>query len=170
MGDLLSQEEINALLGTGIESDEGDDFVSFDDVVGSDDDNDSDSSLPPSISSDQIDALGEIGNISMGTSATTLHALLGQKVLITTPRVTVIRWEAVAANYDRPCIAIRVNYVEGVQGSNVLLLRERDVKIITSLMMGGTGEIDENEGITELDLSAIGEAMNQMIGSASTSL
>jgi len=158
MGDLLSQEEIDALLGTS--ADDVDDAVLEDEQP----------TDMPSITFEQMDALGEIGNISMGTSATTLHALLGQKVMITTPKVSIVRWQDIATGHDKPCICIRVNYVVGVSGSNVLLLQGQDVKIITSLMMGNDGAYDEDEGITDLDLSAIGECMNQMIGSASTSL
>jgi len=154
MADMLSQEEINALLG-------GDD---------TDIDND-DADMDVMLTSEQIDVLGEIGNISMGTSATTLFALLGQKVQITTPKVSVTKWNKVSDKYDRPCVGIRVNYTTGIRGTNVLLLKHNDVKIITSLMIGRGGEVDEgDEEITELDLSAISEAMNQMVGSSSTSL
>jgi flagellar motor switch protein FliN/FliY len=114
--------------------------------------------------------LGEIGNISMGTSATTLFLLLNQKVLITTPRVTVTKWGDLAKSYPRPCVGVRVNYVEGLNGTNILILNENDVKIIANLMMGGEGIVKEEDELTEIDLSAVNEAMNQMIGSSSTSL
>ena len=154
MADMLSQEEINALLGgddTELDKSNGD--------------------LDAMITSEQVDILGEIGNISMGTSATTLFGLLGQKVRITTPQVSVIKWSDVQSKYEKPCIGIRVNYVEGIEGTNVLLLKHHDVKVITSLMIGRGGEVDEGDDeITEMDLSAISEAMNQMIGSSSTSM
>jgi flagellar motor switch protein FliN/FliY len=156
MADMLSQEEINALLG-GMDTD-------FDDE---NENGDADAM----ITSEQIDVLGEIGNISMGTSATTLFALLGQKVQITTPKVSVIKWANVQNKYDRPCVGIRVNYISGIEGTNVLLLKHNDVKVITSLMIGLGGEVEKGDDeINEMDLSAISEAMNQMIGSASTSL
>ena len=116
------------------------------------------------------DAVGEISNISMGTAATTLSSLLNQKVNITTPRVEVADWDKLSRKYDRPCVMLQIRYKEGIDGNNVLILKERDVKIITDLMMGGTGNVDDGEELTDLHLSAIGEAMNQMMGSAATSL
>lgn len=151
MGDMLSQDEINALLGGG-------------NIDTASNDNEE------LIDSEQKDILGEIGNISMGTAATTLFALLNQKVTITTPKVNVINWNDLSDKYDRPCVGIRVDYKEGLIGSNVLILKQQDVKIIANLMMGGDGTVDSDEELTELDLSAIAEAMNQMVGSSSTSL
>ena len=116
------------------------------------------------------DAVGEISNISMGTAATTLSSLLNQKVNITTPRVEVADWDHLSRKYDRPCVMLQIRYKEGLDGNNVLILKEKDVKIITDLMMGGAGNADDSEELTDLHLSAIGEAMNQMMGSAATSL
>ncbi|MDR2903346.1 MAG: flagellar motor switch phosphatase FliY [Clostridiales bacterium] len=165
MGDMLSQAEINALLG-GMTA------------GGTDTNKNVDAAAPkgqakassPQLTGDEKDILGEIGNISMGTSATTLSALLGVRVLITTPRVDIIRWRSLSEGYDRPCVGIRVDYKEGIEGSNVMLLKDRDVKIISNLMMGGDGTEDIEGELNEIDLSAIAEAMNQMVGSASTSL
>jgi flagellar motor switch protein FliN/FliY len=159
MGDMLSQDEINALLG-------GDDSGGS---AESTETHPSDSDLDNRLTVQQKDVIGEIGNISMGTSATTLFALLGQKVMITTPRVKVMTWRGLAQTYNRPCVGIRVDYKEGLKGSNVLVLKQHDVKVISSLMMGGNG-IPDTEEINDLDLSALAEAMNQMVGSASTSL
>lgn len=159
MGDMLSQDEINALLGNT-------DLISGN--------TDADSSLSSYdrniLTSEEKDILGELGNISMGTSATTLFALLNQKVGITTPIVKVMDWHELSESYDRPCVGIRVDYKEGLIGSNILVLKQNDVKIIACLMMGGDGSIDKEAELTELDLSAIAEAMNQMVGSSSTSL
>ena len=156
MDGMLSQEEINALLnGGGID---GADSSSSDSAGVSDE-----------LSEEEKDAVGEISNISMGTAATTLYSLVNQKVTITTPKVSVTNWEELASSYDRPCVFLQINYREGIEGNNVLVLRERDVKIITDLMMGGIGQASD-EPIGELHLSAIGEAMNQMMGSAATSL
>ncbi|MDF2521644.1 MAG: flagellar motor switch protein FliN [Clostridia bacterium] len=152
MSDMLSQEEIDALL-------RGDSAAPQPDS----------SSQIEALSDEEKDALGEIGNISMGTSATTLYTLLNQKVSITTPKVTVLSWEELAGQYPIPYVAVQVEYKEGLVGSNLLILKEDDVKIITDLMMGGSGQTNA-EPITELHLSAISEAMNQMIGSSSTSL
>ncbi len=159
MGDMLSQEEINALLG-------GDDKESS----ASENDSTAASTGIDILSSEEKDILGEIGNISMGTAATTLFALLNQKVNITTPKVAVFSWKELASRYDRPCVGIKVGYKEGLIGANVLVLKQADVKIIADLMMGGTGEVDDERELSDLDLSAIAEAMNQMVGSSATSL
>jgi flagellar motor switch protein FliN len=84
--------------------------------------------------------------------------------------VTVLTWEELSDQYPVPYVAVQVEYKEGLIGSNLLILKENDVKVITDLMMGGTGEISDEDPITDLNLSAISEAMNQMIGSSSTSL
>ena len=121
------------------------------------------------LTEEQKDAIGEISNISMGSAATTLGMLLNQTVTITTPNVSYVSWEELSDSYDRPCVFLQIKYVEGLDGNNVLVLKENDVKIITDLMMGGPG-VASDEPITDLHLSAIGEAMNQMMGSASTSM
>lgn len=105
----------------------------------------------------------------MGTAATTLSTLLNNKVTITTPRVSYVTINELSQQYDRPCVFIHISYIEGIDGNNVLILKESDVKIITDLMMGGDGTNIDGE-LTELHLSAISEAMNQMMGSAATSL
>lgn len=158
MDGMLSQEEINALLG-GMGEDGGSD--SSDAQAGA-------GSVP--LSSEEKDAIGEISNISMGTAATTLSTLLNQKVLITTPNVSIANWEDISQSYDRPCVFIQISYIEGLDGNNILILREKDVKIITDLMMGGNGEDVDGTELSELHLSAICEAMNQMMGSAATSI
>ncbi|MDR1532568.1 MAG: flagellar motor switch phosphatase FliY [Clostridiales bacterium] len=175
MGDMLSQDEINALLGSSDDIDdksggpavpESEPFGINAQVEGVSED----SGLDSKLTGVQKDCLGEIGNIGMGTAATTLFALLGQRVLITTPKVTVKTWADLSKSYTRPCVGIRVDYKEGLQGFNVLVLKEHDVRIISNLMVGGNGIVPEDGELTEIDLSAIGEAMNQMVGSASTSL
>ncbi|ABW19037.1 flagellar motor switch phosphatase FliY [Alkaliphilus oremlandii] len=149
MSDMLSQEEIDALLGGSDTSNKSNNTVDF--------------------TMEEKDAIGEIGNISMGTAATTLSTLLGQKVTITTPRVQVLTIEELSKKYPLPYVAVDVKYKEGLEGTNLLILKEDDVSIITDLMMGGNGEVGAVE-LTELHLSAIGEAMNQMVGSSATSL
>ena len=153
MGDMLSQAEIDALLsGTPLSALES---AGFDTNV----------DLTPQ----EIDALGEVGNISMGASATALFMLLGHKVTITTPNVTVTTWEELSKEYVLPYVAVRVEYTNGLIGTNLLILKEDDAKVITDLMMGGEG-INIGGDLTDLHLSAISEAMNQMIGSAATSM
>ena len=154
-GGMLSQEEINALLA-GADKGSGDSSSAADSAAASDDEQ--------FLTEEQKDAIGEISNISMGSAATTLGMLLNQTVTITTPNVSYVSWDELADSYDRPCVFLQIKYVEGLDGNNVLVLKENDV-----LMMGGPG-VASDEPITELHLSAIGEAMNQMMGSASTSM
>ncbi|MBR6329238.1 MAG: flagellar motor switch phosphatase FliY [Lachnospiraceae bacterium] len=167
MDGMLSQEEINALL-SGMSSDDGGAAPSG-----------SDAPAQPAAAGDaggddlltdiEKDAIGEVANISMGTSATTLYSLVNRKVNITTPVVSVATWENVIAEYEKPCVFIQIQYKVGLDGSNILILKEQDVKIITDLMMGGDGT-DVSGELGELHLSAISEAMNQMMGSSATSL
>lgn len=173
MDGMLSQDEINALLnGMNAGADAGtadtpEKTESSSNIqAGSGSFNDGEFVLSDS----EKDAVGEISNISMGTAATTLSSLLNQKVNITTPSVAVSRWEDLSSKYDRPCVMMQICYKEGIAGNNVLILKESDVKIITDLMMGGSGQVSEDEPLSELHLSAIGEAMNQMMGSAATSM
>ncbi|WP_312049383.1 flagellar motor switch phosphatase FliY [Exiguobacterium profundum] len=154
MSEMLSQDEIDALLrGT------------------------SDNTPTPEVDakeehldSMESDALGEIGNISFGNSATALSTLLQQKVEITTPVVSEVRIEALRERYPTPHVALRVGYTEGIQGENVLVLTREDAAIISDLMLGGTGENVDPESLDEIRLSAVQEAMNQMMGAAATSL
>ena len=162
MDGMLSQDEINALLNETSETPQESNESASDNTPNTD--------KPEALSDTEKDAVGEISNISMGTAATTLSSLLNQKVNITTPRVEVADWDKLSRKYDRPCVMLQIRYKEGIDGNNVLILKERDVKIITDLMMGGTGNVDDGEELTDLHLSAIGEAMNQMMGSAATSL
>ena len=115
------------------------------------------------------DAIGEVANISMGSSATTLYSLVNRKVNITTPVVTLATWKTLLDSYEKPCVFIQIKYTQGLDGTNILVLKEHDVKVITDLMMGGDGTNTDGE-LGELHLSAISEAMNQMMGSAATSL
>lgn len=167
MGDMLSQDEINALLSgmsTGEPQAESTDEVSADVSAAGEV-----SSIPEKLTDMEKDAIGEIANISMGTSATTLFSLVNQKVNITTPVVSMARWETLMNEYERPCVFIQIKYTTGLDGANILILKEHDVKIITDLMMGGDGTNTQDE-LSELHLSAISEAMNQMMGSSATSL
>lgn len=160
MDGMLSQDEINALLnGVSDNADlSGTDAASMS--------SDIDESL---LTADEKDAIGEVANISMGSSATTLYSLVNRKVNITTPTVSLANWDKMLAAYEKPCVFIQIKYTTGLDGSNILILKENDVKIITDLMMGGDGTNVEGE-IGELQLSAISEAMNQMMGSSATSM
>lgn len=158
---MLSQDEINALLsGMDLSSNSGNSATS----------GDSASADPGELLTDvEKDAIGEVANISMGSSATTLYSLVNQKVNITTPVVTIAKWDSVLAEYERPCVFIQIKYTAGLDGNNILVLKEHDVKVITDLMMGGDGTNTDGD-LGELHLSAISEAMNQMMGAAATSL
>lgn len=159
MDGMLSQDEINALLnGVDLSADSG---AADTDTAGSPDGDD--------LTDIEKDAIGEVANISMGTSATTLFSLVNKKVNITTPVVEMCNWQDVLDAYERPCVFIQIKYTVGLNGTNILVLKEHDVKVITDLMMGGDGTNVEGE-LSELHLSAISEAMNQMMGSSSTSL
>ncbi|KOP29646.1 flagellar motor switch protein FliN [Exiguobacterium sp. BMC-KP] len=155
MSDMLSQDEIDALLrGAPSDSDDVSDSQSDEEVL----------------DEMEIDALGEVGNISLGNSATALSALLNQKVEITTPHVRMITMDELRSRYPIPHVALRVGYTEGFKGENVLILTQRDASIIANLMMGGDGVIDETAEMEPIALSAVQEAMNQMMGAAATSM
>lgn len=160
MDGMLSQDEINALLGNV-------------DDTGQDEGAGGDSSVATAtderLSAEEGDALGEIANISMGTAATTLSVLVNNRVEITTPQISYVTVEDLKERNEAPCVFIYISYRTGLEGKNVLVLKERDVKIITDLMMGGDGTNVDHE-LTDLHLSAISEAMNQMMGSAATSM
>lgn len=161
-GGTLSQDEINALLsGMDLSGDTPADAVPADDT--------SNSSVEDVLTDAEKDAVGEVANISMGTSATTLYSLVNRKVNITTPVVSMAKWDEIVEDYERPCVFIKIKYTVGLEGTNILVLKEDDVKIITDLMMGGDGTNIDGE-LGELHLSAISEAMNQMMGSSATSL
>ena len=163
MDGMLSQEEINALLGSM-----GDSAENTSDVAASEPTPaaaDSNERLSP----EESDALGEIANISMGTAATTLSSLVNNRVEITTPKLSYVTLDDLKEQNPAPCVFIYISYRTGLEGKNILVLKEHDVKVITDLMMGGDGTNTDAE-LTDLHLSAISEAMNQMMGSAATSM
>lgn len=151
--EMLSQDEIDALLkGT---SDIEDKVIPL--------------SIDDYLSMMELDTLGEIGNISFGSSATALSTLLNQKVDITTPTVTLIERGHIAEEFPHPYVAIQVLYTEGFSGVNMLVIKQSDATIIADLMLGGDGE-NPSDLLGEIQLSAVQEAMNQMMGSAATSM
>ncbi len=178
MDGMLSQDEINALLSGmdlseegvpgGIGSDEEVTEIPSDEPAA--DSPEQTVEIDQNLLSDvEKDAIGEVANISMGSSATTLFTLVNRKVNITTPVVELATWNTLMGDYERPCVFIQIKYTQGLDGTNILVLKEHDVQVITDLMMGGDGTNTDGE-LGELHLSAISEAMNQMMGSASTSL
>ena len=179
MDGMLSQDEINALLQGMDLSDTADSGASpetpQDSSSAENTDNGYVKDVAPTVGDEEgltdveKDAIGEVANISMGSSATTLYSLVNRKVNITTPVVTLATWKTLLDTYEKPCVFIQIKYTQGLDGTNILVLKEHDVKVITDLMMGGDGTNTEGE-LGELHLSAISEAMNQMMGSAATSL
>ena len=181
MDGMLSQDEINALLsGMDLSGDTPpeipEDLLSTNTSQGAMPSNtgffagaEASTSGNETLSDVERDAIGEVANISMGSSATTLYSLVNRKVNITTPVVELATWDSLLSEYEKPCVFTQIKYTVGLDGSNIMVLKERDVKIITDLMMGGDGTNTDGE-ITDLHLSAISEAMNQMMGSAATSL
>ena len=166
--DMISQEEIDALLAGGTTGDSGGDDSSSADAGGGDS-APSEQNLEGVISDIEKDALGEIGNISMGSAATTLSTLLGQKVSINTPTVTVATMSIIQEHYPLPYLVVEVGYTVGIDGNNVLAIQASDAAIIADLMMGGDGTNPRAE-IDEISMSAVGESMNQMMGAVATSL
>ena len=167
MDGMLSQDEINALLAGMDSSGGGDDGGSDAPAEGAPEETaeapsgggsgfvpaEIDESL---LTDDEKDAIGEVANISMGSSATTLYSLVNQKVNITTPQVELANWNTVLENYEKPCVFIQIKYTVGLEGTNILILKEHDVMVITDLMMGGDGTNTEGE-VGELQLSAISD-------------
>lgn len=115
------------------------------------------------------DALGEIGNITFGSAATALSTLLGLKVDITTPKVSIISRSQFEEAFPKPHVAVHVNYVDGFEGINSLVIKKRDAQVIADLMLGGEGNPADEE-LNEIHISAVQEAMNQMMGSSATSM
>ena len=152
---ILSQEEIEALLSgeldTPSESDDSTNDVNYE------------------LSEMEKDTLGEIGNMSFGSAATALSSLLNQKVEITTPTTTVVSRDELEAEFVQPYVAVKVRYTEGLSGDNLLVIRKSDAAIIADLMLGGDGQSPDEE-LSDIHLSAVQEAMNQMMGSAATSM
>ena len=177
-GGMLSQDEINALLSGMSDSSADLDGMTEETPAASGPQSTEPASYENTsavgeaealLSDTEKDAIGEIANISMGSAATTLYSLVNHKVNITTPSVSLSQWETMVGDYERPCVFIQIKYTAGLDGHNILILKEHDVKVITDLMMGGDGTNTEGD-LSEIHLSAISEAMNQMMGASATSL
>ena len=117
----------------------------------------------------ELDAIGEIMNISLGSSATAVSNMLDHRVDITTPSVSVVSVDEFSIGDLEPAIGIEIRYVSGLEGSNIMLLKKSDVKVIVDILMG-TETPDEEFELNELTISAVCEVMNQMMGAASTAL
>jgi len=121
------------------------------------------------LSAMDVDAIGEILNISLGSSATSASALLDQRVKITTPKVEVMQSSKLHFESMDPAVAVEINYVSGLDGKNIMILKESDVKVIVGLLLQ-TDFSDHEFVLDEMSLGAICEVMNQMMGAASTAL
>ena len=119
---------------------------------------------------EEVDVLGEMGNMCMGAVATTMYTLLDRKCSITTPKVSIHTTQEVLSAYPTPFVVVEVEYIEGIDGKNLLLLKELDAAMITDLLMGGDGNVKEPIELNELHMSAISEIMNQMIGASATAM
>lgn len=156
--EMLSQDEINALL-KGMD----------DDSFNENDEADRTLDVNDYLSSIEQDAIGEIGNISFGSAATALSSLLNQKVEITTPTVSIIRRNELDKEFPKPHVCVSVQYTKGFEGMNLLVIKTKDASVIADLMLGNDGT-NVSEELSDMELSAVQEAMNQMMGSASTSM
>lgn len=151
----LSQEEINSLLN----GESGNDDTNTGNTNSSEEE----------LTANEMDMLGEIGNISMGSASTALYQIINQKVNITTPVVSITTLGEVKKTFDAPTVVLDVEYTTGIVGRNILIIRIEDAAVIANLMMGGDGKVETHE-LSEIEISAVAEAMNQMIGSAATSM
>ena len=167
--EMISQAEIDALLAGGGDSGSSGDSESSPSDSGGDSSSPSEEELKSVLSDIEKDAVGEIGNISMGSAATTLSTLLNHKVSITTPTVSVATMSIIQEHYPMPYLIVEVGYTIGIDGNNVLAIQAQDAAIIADLMMGGDGT-NPDQDLSEIHMSAVGEAMNQMMGAVATSL
>ncbi|NFH90658.1 flagellar motor switch phosphatase FliY [Clostridium botulinum] len=153
----LSQEEINTLLAGELSNEETQEVPQ-------------DNGNTEELTDIEKDLLGEIGNISMGSASTALYQIINQNVNITTPVVSLTTLKDMKASFETPNIVLDVEYTEGIIGRNILVMKTDDAAVIANLMMGGDGQVPENPELSEIEVSAVQEAMNQMIGSAATSM
>ena len=161
----LSQEEINALLNQG-----NDDSNVNNEGTEENKSEEASNNIDQGMLTDIVkDMLGEIGNISIGSASTALYQIINQKVNITTPVVTITTLNEIKNVFDTPTVVLDVEYTKGIIGRNILIIQIQDAAVIANLMMGGDGKVETHE-LTELEISAVQEAMNQMIGSSATSM
>ncbi len=146
----LSQEEIDSLLNGGLTEEVPAEAELLSDL--------------------EKDLLGEVGNISMGSAATALSTIVGHKVNITTPTISVTTLKNLKNTFETPNVILDVKFTSGIAGGNILIMKITDAAVIANLMMGGNGEVEDHLELSEIEISAVQEAMNQMIGSAATSM
>jgi flagellar motor switch protein FliN/FliY len=122
------------------------------------------------LTSDELDAIGEIMNISMGAAATAVSTMLERQVVITTPQITQDQLQNVDFTEFEPAIAVKINYIEGLSGTNVIVIRRKDMGIILNLLMGNDYTNTDDFEFDEMSMSAACEVMNQMMGSSATAM
>lgn len=122
------------------------------------------------LTKEELDTVGEIANICMGTAATTLSEILNNWVKIGYPKTIVCNQDEVFKSFNTPYLIIEVKFKNGLNGFNVLVISEEEVALIADIMMGGKGDIKHPIEITEMEMSASTEAMNQMIGASATAM
>lgn len=159
--DYLSQEEIDALLRNS-----GEDSVPPNETEAP---KSEEIDITKYLSELEVDALGEIGNITFGSAATALSTLLRCKVDITTPVIKLLEKKNLESEFPKPHVAVHVHYVEGFEGINSLVIKTSDASVIADLMLGGDGT-NVSEELSDIHISAVQEAMNQMMGSSATSM
>jgi len=161
MDGMLSQDEINALLSGLTDTAEPEPIEDDISLINN--------SLY--LTDEEKDVIGEVSNICMGSAATALFSCLNNnhRVNITTPKVAYSTWNELLKNYEAPCVFVQIYYKEGIDGNNIFILKQRDAQVIADLMMGGDGKGEYGE-LSDLHLSAISEAMNQMMGASATAL
>src|SRR6056297_2653694 len=164
--DFLSQDELDALLGAINSGNEGEEEEEKEEgqshsvqVEGS----------QGSLTSAEIDMIGEVGNMIMGSASTALFTIIGQNVDITTPKVSVIKLNSLKDKFDGERLVTTLNFEDAIEGINFFVVDAKTAAIIADLMMGGTAE-NVDAQMDEMKMSAVGEAMNQMMGAASTSM
>ena len=118
----------------------------------------------------EIDTIGEILNISMGSAATAISTMLDRQVVISTPTVVMRKFNALDYAALEPAMLVKISYVEGISGSNVMIFRQKDMQIILNLLMGNDDPPSDDFTFDELSMSAACEVMNQMMGASATAL
>jgi len=148
--DFLSQEELDSLL-KGLDNENIDEETK-------------------KLDNNMLDTLGEIGNIAMGSGATTLSTLLRKKVKITSPEAEIIKFGEIKSKFSDKQLVTTIKYKQGLEGMNTFLMPSKMSLIISDLMMGGDGNVDLSRELDDIALSAVAESMNQMMGAAATSM
>ena len=123
-----------------------------------------------SFTTEETDVIGEIMNISMGSAATAVSTMLDKQVLITTPKVRVEKISNIDYSSLEPAMIVKITYIEGIDGANIMVFRQNDMQMIINQLMGNSMPIENDFVFDEFSISAACEVMNQMMGSSATAL